>query len=315
MSRYRINTLFGYAMKRQWIAFSLVVLGWGVQTSEAIAQGNMRNGQLNTRIRYALCTQDWAGAIQAIDQMKRVTSVYRQELDYYRARLVLMRDQRTRIPSWPDAEYCAGNSPGIFPNEAANNSGSAASPGFANINLPAPPPTAPSNKPSAPDGSITPESLVGIWYGTQQCQFNNPNISSESFTFEQRYTVQYKPDNTTSSKGYAIFKLNIQEGDMTLVYRVSTTGCYQLQNRRLSEIASDASVSIDQVVFNNFSPTEEQKTLFEQAMQQYLQDKLVNVPFEYVLSFNAKREIVVDGSDQIAECNISPLRPVVNQLF
>jgi hypothetical protein len=102
---------------------------------------------------------------------------------------------------------------------------------------------------------------------------------------------------------------------MTLVYRVSTTGCYQLQNRRLSEIASDASVSIDQVVFNNFSPTEEQKTLFEQAMQQYLQDKLVNVPFEYVLSFNAKREIVVDGSDQIAECNISPLRPVVNQLF
>lgn len=299
-------------MKRRLIAGGLIVLGSIVQTTGAIAQGNMRNGQLNTRIRYALCTQDWAGAIQAIDQMKKVTTDYRQELDYYRARLVLMRDQGTRIPSWPDAEYCAGNSPGIFP---ANNTGSESTSSYGSINLPTPPPTAPNSQPSRPDGSINQESLVGIWYGTLKCQFNNPNISSESFSFEQRYTVQYKPDNTSISKGYVIYKLNIQEGDMTLVFRISLTGAYQLQNRRLSEISTDGSVSIDQVVFNNFSPTAEQKALFEQAMQQALRDQLINVPLETSVGFNANGEIVVDGSDQFQGCNVSPMRPVASQLF
>lgn len=103
-------------MKRQWIATALAMISLGLPQTKAIAQANMVNGSLNLKMRQALCAQDWVRAVRVIDQMKKATPFYRQELNYYRARLVILRNQGARVPAWPSPSYCAGNE-GVFPND------------------------------------------------------------------------------------------------------------------------------------------------------------------------------------------------------
>lgn len=95
-------------MKRYWIATGLAILGLSWQATTAIAQATMSNGYLNNQLREALCLQNWSKAIRVVDEMKRISPRDRQDLNYYRARLVIMRDRNARVASWPSASYCYG---------------------------------------------------------------------------------------------------------------------------------------------------------------------------------------------------------------
>ena len=64
----------------------------------------------NIHLRDALCSQNWVQAIAVIDRMRQTTPNYDKDLDAYRADLVHLRNSRTRLPGWPSAVYCSGES-------------------------------------------------------------------------------------------------------------------------------------------------------------------------------------------------------------
>jgi hypothetical protein len=94
------------------LTFFFTLSGVSVATP-IVAQAN-----LNNQLRSALCRQNWAQAIAVIDQMKKSAPNYIPQLNDYRASLVNLRNANARLPGWPPADYCAGESVPNFNNQS-----------------------------------------------------------------------------------------------------------------------------------------------------------------------------------------------------
>lgn len=125
------------------VAAALLLVGSALSSSKAIAQNNMKNGYLNVQMRTDLCAQNWPGAIQVIETMKRISPKDRPSLEQYQALLVNFRENNTRIPAWPSSAYCSGSS-NALPSPTATTDPN-----------PNPPPAAPTTAPPPTPGTRT----------------------------------------------------------------------------------------------------------------------------------------------------------------
>jgi hypothetical protein len=70
---------------------------------------NLSKPDLNAQLKQALCVQNWRGAIQVIDKMKKVAGPeHASQLTLYRGQLEAIARENARISGWTTG--CAGDS-------------------------------------------------------------------------------------------------------------------------------------------------------------------------------------------------------------
>ncbi|AFY38366.1 hypothetical protein Lepto7376_2066 [[Leptolyngbya] sp. PCC 7376] len=294
-------------MKRQWIAAGLTILGLGVQSNAAIAH-TLSMRAANLELRTALCSQNWAAGIRAIDHLKKITTANRQELNYFRARLVIMRDQGSVIPDWPAADYCAGSTGDILPGGNNTQVGNF---------------TPPSDQPAIPAAALSPftsdtttisqDQLKGIWYAQVVCQESAPEEGVQNVKVDMRGTTDYGANQQYSSKSYFEFTTTMTDGQaVSFSGRGTESGTYSLNNNLLTRTAQNTSASYDTVLINGQPIPTELNQQMDQLFDQVYADGTIGTVSEFQL------KPTPDGKLDLGEapgCNIPPAFKVVEPLF
>ena len=292
-------------MKRQWIAAGLTILGLGAQSNVAIAH-SMSMREANLELRTALCAQNWSAGIRAIDHLKKITTANRQELNYFRARLVIMRDQGTRIPDWPSVDYCAGTSGDVLPSNSIVGS-------F----------TPPADQPTAPAAALSPftsdtvtisqEQFNGIWYSEVTCQDSAPEEGVQNVTVKSQETTEFNPNQQYSTKSYFEFTTIMTDGQaVSFSGRGTESGSYSLNNNLLTTTTQNTTASYDTVLINGQPIPVELNQQMDQLFDQLYAEERAGLTEEYQL------KPTPDGKLDLGEapgCNISPGYKVVEPLF